>query len=132
MKSREFILKSGTKILLGKDAESNDELVKNFKGKENIILHTVKPGSPFCVIENLNPEKEDLIESAIICAAKSQDWRDNKSNVEVHQFTGRDVKKTIFMKSGSWKLKSQPKIIKVKKAEILKWEKKLVEKKTKE
>ncbi len=132
MKSREFILKSGTKILLGKDAESNDELVKNFKGKENIILHTVKPGSPFCVIENLNPEKEDLIESAIICAAKSQDWRDNKSNVEVHQFTGRDVKKTIFMKSGSWKLKSQPKIIKVKKAEILKCEKKLVEKKTKE
>lgn len=125
MKSREFILKSGTKIFLGRDAEGNDELVKKFKGKENIILHTVKPGSPFCVIENLNPTKDDLIESAIVCAAKSQDWRDNKSNVEIHQFTGKDVKKTIFMKSGSWKLKSKPKIIKVKKKEIQEWMKKL-------
>ncbi len=124
MKSREFTLKSGTKIFLGKDSESNDELVKKFKGKENVILHTVKPGSPFCVIDGLNPTKEDLIESSIVCAAKSQDWRDNKSNVEVHQFTGKVVKKTIFMKAGSWKLKSKPKIIKVKKKEIQGWTKK--------
>lgn len=121
---REFTLKSGTKIFLGRDAKNNDELVKKFKGKENIILHTVKPGSPFCVIESLTPTKEDLIESAIICASYSQDWRDNKSNVEVHQFTGRDVKKTVFMKTGSWKIKSKPKIIKVKKKEIERWIKK--------
>ena len=123
-KFREFSLKSGTKIFLGRDANNNDELVKKFKGKENIILHTVKPGSPFCVIENLKPTKSDLIKSAIICASKSQDWRDNKSNVEIHQFTGREVKKTVFMKTGSWKIKSKPKIIKVKKKEIEEWIKK--------
>lgn len=121
VKSKEFILSSGTKIFLGKDAENNDELVKEFKGKENIILHTEKPGSPFCVLEKLNPSEKEIKEAAIICAAKSQDWRDNKSDVLMHQFTGHDVKKSLFAKSGSWKLKNKPKLIKAKKKDIKQW-----------
>jgi predicted ribosome quality control (RQC) complex YloA/Tae2 family protein len=121
MKSRELTLSSGTKIFLGKDAENNDELVKEFKGKENIILHTEKPGSPFCVIEKLNPLEKEIKEAAIICAAKSQDWRDNKSDVFLHQFSGKDVKKTIFSKKGSWKLTNKPKLIKAKKKDIKLW-----------
>ncbi len=124
MKFREFILTTGVKILLGKNAENNDELMKKFKGKENLILHTIKPGSPFCVIEKLNPSKEDVKESAIICAVKSQDWRDNKSNVELHLFSGKEIKKPILAKTGTWKIISKPKVIKVKKTEILKWMKK--------
>ena len=123
MKFREFDLKSGNHIFLGRDAENNDQLVKKYKGKENVILHTIKPGSPFCVIEN-KPTKEDLIESGIICASYSQDFRDNKKDVEMHQFTGHDVKKTIFMKKGSWKLKNKPKVIKIKKKDIEKFRKK--------
>ena len=121
MEFRKFTLKSGTEIFLGKDAKTNDKLVRNYKGKENVILHTAAPGSPFCVIENLKPKKEDIKEAAVITAAKSQDWRDNKSDIKIHKFTGKDVKKTIFMKKGSWKLKSQPKVIKIKKLDIKKW-----------
>ncbi len=120
-KFREYILSTKTKILLGKNAENNDELVKQFKGKDNLILHTVKPGSPFCVIEKINSTNEEIKEAAIICAGKSQDWRDNKANVEMHLFSGKDVKKNLFMKAGSWKLKNKPKVIKVKKQDILKW-----------
>jgi len=119
MKAREFILPSGTKIFLGKNSENNDELVKSYLGKENIILHTAKPGSPFCVIDKLNPTKEEIKNSAIICASKSQDWRDNKMDVIVHVFTGKDVHKEKIMKSGTWGLKRKPKLIKVKKEEIL-------------
>ena len=61
MKFREFKLGKG-KIFLGRDAKNNDELVKKFKGKENVILHTVKPGSPFCVIEKLNPNSKEIKE----------------------------------------------------------------------
>lgn len=124
MKFREYILDSGETIFLGRDAKSNDELVKKFKGKENIILHTVKPGSPFCVIESLNPSKEDVKASAIICAAKSQDWRDNELDVLIHQFTGKDVKKPLVKKTGTWKIKKKPKVIKIKKKEIKEWLKK--------
>lgn len=122
-KFREFTLSSGNKIFLGKDAKNNDELVKEYKGKGNVILHTVKPGSPFCVIEK-KPVKDEIAEAGIICASYSQDFRDNKKDVEIHIFTGQDVKKTIFMKEGSWKLKNKPKIIKIKKKDIEKWIKK--------
>ena len=121
MKFREFTLESGTKIFLGKDAKNNDALVKKFKGKRNVILHTSSPGSPFCVLEKLKPTKKEINEAGIICASKSQDWRNNKSNVKVDIFTGKDVRKTIFMKTGSWKLKNKPKILNVRKKDILKW-----------
>ncbi len=106
MKPKKIILKSGTKIFLGKDAKSNDELVKQFKGKENIIMHTAKPGSGFCVIKDLKPSKRDIKEAAIFCARYSHDWRDNKSDVNVHMFKGKEVYKEKGMKIGTWKVKN--------------------------
>lgn len=120
MKPREITLSNKTKIFLGKNAENNDELVKEFKGEENTILHTVAPGSPFCVIEKLNPTKSEIYEAGIFCASKSQDWRDNKRDIKMHIFTGHDVKKPIFAKTGLWKLKNSPKTITIKKKDILK------------
>lgn len=113
MKNREKILESGTRILLGRNAENNDELMKKFKGKENIIMHTVAPGSPFCVIDNLKPSKEDINLGGVYCARYSQDWRDNKGNVKVSVFNGKNVSKEKGMKTGMWKVKkSKTKIIK--------------------
>jgi len=120
MKTREFTLSTGNKIFLGRDEKNNDELVKSFKGKENTILHTVARGSPFCVIENLNHSKKEIYEAGVFCASKSQDWRDNKRDIKMHIFTGQDVKKTIFMKPGSWKIRNNPQEILIKKKDILK------------
>lgn len=129
MKPREFILSTGTRIFLGKNSDNNDELVKAYQGKSNIIFHTAKPGSPFCVIEKTKPKptKEEIKISAIICASKSQDWRNNKGDIIVHLFTGKDVYKEKKMKSGTWGLKSKPKLVKVKKKEIEEWERKIKE-----
>lgn len=125
MGPREFILSTGAKILLGKNAENNDELVKNFKGKENTILHSVAPGSPFCVVlSDGKPSEKEIKEAAIICAAKSQDWRDNRRDVEMHLFSGKEIKKPIFAKAGTWKIISKPKLVKAKKKDIESWEKK--------
>jgi predicted ribosome quality control (RQC) complex YloA/Tae2 family protein len=122
MKFREYTLKTGKKVLLGKNQENNDLLVKKYKGKKNIILHTVAPGSPFCVIISEKPTKKDIYEAASVCASKSQDWRDNKQDVKMHVFTGKDVKKPLFAKKGTWKVKDS-KDIKVKKQDIkkIKW-----------
>ena len=123
MKFREITLKSGTKILLGRNAENNEELVKQFKGKDNTILHTASPGSPFCVIvDSLKPSRKDLVTSGAYCAGYSQDWRNNKSSVKVHAFTGKDVYKRKGMKVGTFGIKKK-KIIKVKEGEIEKWKK---------
>lgn len=117
---RKIELESGTKILLGKDDENNDELMRKFKGKKNTIIHTSAPGSPFCVIDgNLDPTQSDIKASGAICAGYSQDWRDNKGDVIVDIFTGKNTFKDKRMKPGTWKVKKARKK-KIKKKDILK------------
>lgn len=118
MKPREITLKSGTKIFLGRNAENNDELMKKFKGKSNIIIHTVAPGSPFCVIDNLKPTKKDLNASGAYCIKYSQAWRNKKSDTKIHKFTGKDIKKPFFAKKGTWKITKKPKTLTIKKRDV--------------
>ena len=119
---RKFTTASGAKIILGRDENSNDKLMKEFKGKGNTILHTAAPGSPFCVIDDLKPTNKDLVASGAICAGYSQDWRDNKQDTKVHVFTGKDIYKRKGMKIGTFGVRKFKKI-KVKKKDIEKWEK---------
>lgn len=121
MKFREFETSSCKKVLAGRNAENNDELVKKFKGKNNLILHTEKPGSPFCVLLE-KPDEKDVKETAIFCASRSQDWRNNKKDVRVHVFSGKDVYKKKGMKKGTWGVKRKAKVILVKKIDIKKFE----------
>lgn len=119
MKFREKILPSGAKLILGKEEKGNDELMKKFKDKSNIILHTRTPGSPFGVIEKLNPSKEELYLSGAIVLSYSQDWRDNKSDSIVDVFTGKDISKPRGFKPGMWHVKKKKKSIKIKKQDVL-------------
>ena len=102
---------------MGKDARSNDELMKKFKGETNIILHTESPGSPFGVIDFPRPTKKEISLSGVTVARYSQDWRENKDNVKVNVFTGKDISKKKGMKIGTWHV-SKSKTIKVKKRRI--------------
>ena len=115
MKFREFTTSSGKRVLAGKDAKSNEELIKQAE-KDEDVFHTAKPGSPFVNIKG-ESNKEDIKESAIFCAAKSQDWRDNKSDVRIHWFKGKDIYKRKGMELGTFGVKKF-KVINVKKKEI--------------
>lgn len=119
---RTFITSSGLSVHRGRDAESNDKLVWNAKPKD-VLLHTAEPGSPFVNIGE-SPSKNDIVESAVFCAKYSQDWRGGKKDIIVNKFLRNDMNKSINMKTGSWKVKKQDKI-KVKRSDILKFEKKL-------
>lgn len=110
MKFREFVASSGKKVLCGKSAETNEELIKTRLGKNDIVLHTRAAGSPFCVISG-KASKDDIKETAVFCASKSKDWRDNKRDVEVHYFKGSDVFKAPDMKTGTFGVKKAKSII---------------------
>lgn len=116
-KFREFYTKSKKLVLAGKNAKNNEELIKQV-GKDEDILHTAKPGSPFANIKG-KANKSDIEQTAVFCASKSQDWRDNNSNVEVHVFKGKDVYKRKGMKLGTFGVKKF-KVINVKKQDIQK------------
>ena len=111
---------SGKIILAGKDATSNEELIKQIE-KNEIVLHTKAPGSPFVNIKEDTKKltKQDLKEAAIFCVKYSQAWKKAKvkKDVEVHYFLGGNIFKNKLMKIGTFGVKKFNKII-VKKDEI--------------
>ena len=119
MNFRRFVTKSGTIILAGRNAENNEELIKQ-TGKNEEVFHTSTPGSPFINIKG-KPKKGDITTAAIFCAKYSRDWKKNKRNVEVHRFKGRYIYKEKGMKTGTFGVKKF-KRIKVKRRDILKFE----------
>lgn len=122
VKFREFVTSSGLKVFGGRNSENNDELVWEAKTKD-ILLHTNAPGSPFVNLGE-TPSKGDIKEVAIFCAKYSQDWRDLKRDIIVNKFLRSDMNKEKKMKSGTWSVLKQKKI-KVKKGDILKFEKEI-------
>lgn len=104
-KYRWFYTLSGKLVIGGKSAEQNEEIMSNVT-REDVILHTAAPGSPFCVIRN--PTKEDIDEVAIFTACFSQDWKRGKSKAEVHIFKGEQVIKKKNMKTGTFGIMGDP------------------------
>ncbi len=118
---RKFCMSSGKDVLCGKSAEQNEILVAQ-SGKDEIVIHTKAPGSPFCNIKG-KATKKDVEEAAVICAAFSKDWKKNKSNVEVHIFKGKDIFKEADMKTGTFLVKHVKSIL-AKKKDIISFLKK--------
>lgn len=116
---REITTISGAHIIMGKDEKSNDKLMEQLEGKRDTIIHTSSPGSPFCVITNsLSPSKYDLKTSGSVCVKYSQAWRDNKGDVMVNIFNGKNISKDKRMKPGTWKVKHAKKL-RIKKEDVL-------------
>ena len=119
---RKFVLGSGREIVGGRDAETNDELVKG-AGTKDVLLHTAEPGSPFVNV-GVGAGRDEVKEAAVFCAKYSQDWRDGKRDVVVNKFLRGDMNKSPKMKAGNWSVSKQEKV-KVKKSDILRFEEKL-------
>jgi predicted ribosome quality control (RQC) complex YloA/Tae2 family protein len=120
MNFRKITLKSGISVILGKDQDSNDYLMEDFKGKQNIILHTVAPGSPFGIIDKTEPKpkKSEIYEAGTYVARYSQDWRDNQKDIKVSVFTGKNISKPRNAKPGMWSVEKAKTII-IKKKDII-------------
>ncbi|MEM2933175.1 MAG: NFACT RNA binding domain-containing protein [Candidatus Pacearchaeota archaeon] len=115
---RKALTSSGKLMLGGKNAEQNEEIVKQ-AAKDEVVLHTKAAGSPFVNIKG-KASRRDIKEAAIFCAAYSRDWKKNKKDVEVHYFKGKDIFKTKDMALGTFGVKKVKKII-VNKEEIEKF-----------
>lgn len=124
MTFRQYKTSTGIIVLLGKSAETNEELIKQ-SNKNELLLHTAKPGSPFANIKEKESDlsKQEIYEAAVMCAKHSQDWRDNKKDIPVSSFSASDVYKSKDMPIGTFGVKKQDKIL-VKKQDILDFEKK--------
>ncbi|MDO8516697.1 MAG: NFACT RNA binding domain-containing protein [Nanoarchaeota archaeon] len=100
---RWFFTSKNNLVFGGKNEQQNEELVKKFIGKGNMILHTEEPGSPFCIFaEDKIIDKKEIQEAAIFCASFSQQWKLHKKMAEVNIFYGLDVTKKRNMPVGTF------------------------------
>ena len=123
---RQHITSSGKQVLAGRSAETNEMLIEQV-GKGEIVLHTLRPGSPFV---NIKADKKDVTikeirEAAVFCAAYSQSWKKPKKKpekIEVDYFLGEDIFKLEGMKTGTFGVKKHKTIV-AKKEDVEEFEK---------
>ena len=98
-----FISSDNILVIGGKDASSNEVVIKKHTDPWNIIFHTEAPGSPFVVIKN---EKDQAIpeqtknEAAIFAGTHTKAWEKNMRSIEVFEVKPEQVTKEA--KSGEY------------------------------
>lgn len=119
MNLRTHLSKQGTLFLAGRSDSNNEELISQTNPKEE-VFHTAAPGSPFVNIKG-EAQYGDIKEAAILCARYSREFKKKQGDVLIHRFLAKDIKKTKFMKTGTFGVKNV-KVIKVKKDDIINFE----------
>ena len=103
-KFRWFISSSGFLCIGGKDATTNDIIVKKHCDPGDLVFHTDIAGSPFFVIKAEGKEIDDMTkeEVAIATASYSRAWKLGISTTEVYCVSPDQIKKEHGLPKGSF------------------------------
>jgi predicted ribosome quality control (RQC) complex YloA/Tae2 family protein len=85
-KFRWFISSDGFLIVAGKDAVSNEVLIKKYTENSDVVFHADIVGAPFVVIKTggKQPTEQCLREAGELAAAFSRGWREGFGSVDVY------------------------------------------------
>lgn len=114
-KFRWFISSEGYLCIGGRDATTNEILVKKHAEKNDIIFHTDMAGSPFVIIKIPDPQKQPtsktLQEAADFTAVHSKGWKLGMSSLEVFHVTPDQVTKEAqsgeFLPKGAFMIRGK-------------------------
>jgi predicted ribosome quality control (RQC) complex YloA/Tae2 family protein len=69
----------GKLVIGGKDSTQNEVLMKKYIDKDDLILHTDAPGSPFTIIKNgKDADEREKSEAATLTLCYSKAWQNNR------------------------------------------------------
>ena len=71
-KFRWFYTKDNNLVLGGRDATTNDILIKKHMEKGDLVFHTTDPGSPFFILKSENPSPSEINDVSIATASYSK------------------------------------------------------------
>lgn len=98
-----FFSSEGFLCVGGKDATSNEIVVKKHAAKEDLVFHTDMPGSPFFIVKNgVEAGEETLSEAAQATACYSRAWKLGLGTTEVYGVGAEQVKKEGGLAKGSF------------------------------
>lgn len=95
-KFRWFISSTGFLVIGGRDATTNEIVIKKYTEHDDIVFHTELAGSPFVIVKN--PERkvideQTIQEAAECCASFSKSWKAGRSTAELYWITPEQVSK---------------------------------------
>lgn len=104
-KFRWFISSEGYLCIGGRDATTNEIIIKKHTDKEDVVFHTEAPGSPFFVVktEGKTPGETTLQEAATACVTYSKAWKLGVTSTEVYSVSPEQISKTA--ESGEYLVK---------------------------
>jgi predicted ribosome quality control (RQC) complex YloA/Tae2 family protein len=85
-KFRWFVSSDGFLVVAGKDAVSNEVLVKKYTEPEDVVFHADIVGAPFVVVktDGKEPSEQVLREAGEFAAAFSRGWREGFASADVY------------------------------------------------
>ena len=112
-KFRWFISSEGFLCLGGRDATTNEILIKKYTEKNDIVFHTDMSGSPFFIIkvDDKKPTEITLNEVAQATASFSKAWKQGLSSIDVFYVNPDQVTKEAnpgeFLSKGSFMIRGK-------------------------
>jgi len=84
-KFRWFFTSNNFLLIAGKDAVSNEVLLRKYLEKKDLVFHTEIHGSPFGILKNGQEAKEeDIFEAAKFVGSYSRAWKEKLNSIEVY------------------------------------------------
>jgi predicted ribosome quality control (RQC) complex YloA/Tae2 family protein len=103
----------GLLIVGGRDATSNEILVKKHTTTKDLILHADITGAPFVIIktEGKQPSETSIFEAAQLAAAYSRAWREGLTSLDVYWVNPNQVSKEApsgeYLSKGMFMIRGQ-------------------------
>jgi len=90
-----FRTSGGRLAIGGRDATTNEILVKKHMEEGDAVFHADVPGSPFLILKDgKNASEEELLDAARFTASHSRAWREGLGSVDVYWVNPDQVSKT--------------------------------------
>ncbi len=99
-----FISSDELLVIGGRDATTNDIIVKKHAEKGDLVFHTELPGSPFVIIksEGKTIPQKSIDEAALFCASHSRSWSEGRTIADVYCVEPDQVKKELGLPKGTF------------------------------
>ncbi len=118
-KFRWFFTSKGKLVVCGKDATTNEILIKKYMEKEDLVFHADYPGSPFGLLKHgrNNADLQELMETAQFVACFSRAWKEGVSALKVFYVYPEQVSKKTpageYIKKGAFMIYGEKNWLKV-------------------
>lgn len=95
-KFRWFVTSDGFLVVGGKDAVTNEVLIKKHTEPHDLVFHADIQGAPFVLLktEGKAPSQQSIHEAAQLAASHSKAWKAKFSAIDVYWVTPKQVSKT--------------------------------------